>query len=396
MKLPKDTAAVESARARAVSALAQVVAATHRSGLKFAGILERCASARTFVFTVWCAFAAAGLSPSDSAQISSAAPPASPITSLTGIADVLRPHTDQASIGLPLDSPLPILAPSRQAYEVVSGCWGGAQMHVEQAWRLAGTPRATLVAVLDTGIDVGNAGLTGRVAESLTLLKGTESSDSYGHGTHVAATIAAIAPNCTILSLKVADDRGFCTPQRVAEGIRLATMWGADVINLSLQVEPCPDLASALEDAWKAGAVLVAAAGTPEAAGLECYTAEEMPPTYPACYPCVIAVAGIGEDGEVAPLSNRASWIDVAAPGRHTLSYVPGSELGYLTGTSTAAAHVSGLAALLCGIAVDGNNNGRLNDEVRRAIESTAVPTDIEGIGRGTVDAAAAVQSLLA
>ena len=113
-------------------------------------------------------------------------------------------------------------------------------------------------------------------------------------------------------------------------------------------------------------------------------------PVYPACYTQVIAVTGVTASGQPAPASNLAPWVDVAAPGYRTYSDVPGGH-GYLTGTSSAAAHVSGLAALLCGIAADRNGNGAVNDEVRRAIEATAVPLPGDGAGKGIVNAPAAV-----
>ncbi|MBN1152810.1 MAG: S8 family serine peptidase [Dehalococcoidia bacterium] len=292
------------------------------------------------------------------------------------------------------EAPHEMLVPSQEDLATVSDCWGASRMHVRDAWRLAGDSQPALVAVLDTGVAGDNPGLSGRICGNVSLVEETDSGEMRDHATHVAATIAAIAPNCTILSIRVADDRGFCTSRAVAEGIDIATRWGASVINLSLEVEASLALEAAIENAWMAGAVVVAAAGMPrnlnqrEESGLDT-------PAYPAAYPRVIAVAGIDQDDSAAPLTNRARWIDVAAPGYRTLAYSDGGQPMYLTGTSTAAAHVSGVAALLCGLAVDRNGDGRVNDEVRRAIEITADRTDSQGLGRGIVDASAAVLWLL-
>ncbi len=280
-------------------------------------------------------------------------------------------------------------------------------MQVQGAWQAAGPLKTVLVAVLDTGIDIDNPRLSGRIADSAALIDTSEVADMCGHGTHIAGSITTIAPNSRLLNVKVADDRGFCDTQHVAEGIRLAANRGAAVINLSLQVEPSPDLEAAVEYAWEKGVVLVAAAGMPlasistfQASGEAPVSTDEpcrppmSPPVYPASYTCVIAVTGTNQANGLASVSNRAVWVDVAAPGHRTFSDLLGGERGYLTGTSTAAAHVSGVVALLCGIAEDRSGNGLVNDEVRYALESSASPLAVDGTGSGIVNALAAVQAL--
>lgn len=347
-------------------------------------------SGRTFVLTLWLTCAIATL---PSATVLEEVQP------LTAFAPPQVAALAQASSAgdrnVPDHTPGGMPMPSRGALTIVSNCWGAARMNVPQAWQLVGAARTTVVAVLDTGIDANNAALEGRIVGRANLVGGTDVADVYGHGTHVAATIASIAPNCTILNVKVVDDRGCCASGIVAEGILRATNWGADVINLSLQVDPSPELEAAIEYAWERGAVVIAAAGTPHPPGLVAQSILDLAPNYPAAYPYVIAVAGTNEDDTIAPLSHRGWWIDVAAPGRRTLAYAPNDQLSLLTGTSSAAAHVSGVAALLCGIAVDRNDNCRVNDEVRHALEWTAEPLGIDGMGRGIVNAQAAVAFIL-
>jgi subtilisin family serine protease len=82
-------------------------------------------------------------------------------------------------------------------------------------------------------------------------------------------------------------------------------------------------------------------------------------------------MAASTQDGTLAPLSNYGDWVDVVAPGFNIYSTLPDNSYGYKSGTSFAAAHVSGLAALLCGVVTDTNGNGRINDEVRVVIESS-------------------------
>jgi len=350
---------------------------------------SRCLTGRVFVFALWstCLLAA----------LEFTGPATAPSLRLEEAPAMPAQYVNTAC--LPSAEP-GILEVSAEDHEIVDACWGAALMQVAEAWRTTGSAESTLVAVLDTGVDAGNAHLSSRLEDSVVLTGVPGADDLCGHGTHVAGTIAAIAPGCRILNVKVADDRGLCDTASVARGIRLAADRGATVINLSLEVAPSAELEAAVAYAWGRGAVIVAAAGMPSAPAAQLLAADSYPqaglsrsgarPVYPACYAPVIAVTGVTEERRLAPASNRAIWVDVAAPGYRTYSDVPGGH-GYLTGTSSAAAHVSGLAALLCSLAQDRNGDGFVNDEVRRAIESTALPMNLEGTGSGIVNASAAV-----
>ena len=103
--------------------------------------------------------------------------------------------------------------------------------------------------------------------------------------------------------------------------------------------------------------------------------------------PCV-AVAATDRSDTLALLSNHGEWVDMAAPGSSIYSTLPDNHYGLKTGTSFACAHVSGAAALLFDILVDTDGNGRLNDEVREALESGCQVINIEGTGNGLLDAA--------
>ena len=247
--------------------------------------------------------------------------------------------------------------------------------------------RKVIVAILDTGIDINHEDLNGKVVTEVNFTISPTSDDVYGHGTHIAGIIAAtsnnsmgiagLAPKSGLMNIKVADDYGRCQSAIVAKGVVWAVDNGANVINISLEInEPSRELEEAIDYAWSRGILVVAAAGN-QATGL---------PIYPACYKNCIAVTATDQDDSLAPLSNRGDWVDVAAPGFNIYSTMPGDDYGYESGTSFATAYVSGLAALLYGMVNDTNGNGRVNDEVRTAIEAGCDKIGVAGVGGGRIN----------
>ncbi len=248
--------------------------------------------------------------------------------------------------------------------------WALSQIQMQELWQTASGGSGVVVAVLDTGIDQGHEDLDGKVVVEANFTDSSTSGDVYGHGTHVAGIIAAysnngvgiagVAPESWLMNVKVAGDSGGCQASTVARGIIWAVDNGASVINVSIEFqEPSPELEDAVNYAWSQGAVVVAAAGNE---GSES-------PVYPAYYENCIAVAATRQNDTLAPLSNYGDWVDVTAPGFNIYSTLPDSSYGYKSGTSFASAYVSGLAALLFNVVTDTNGDGRLNDEVRAAIE---------------------------
>ena len=216
-------------------------------------------------------------------------------------------------------------------------------VHARTAHRMA-TGDGVVVAVLDTGIDRSHSMFAARVADGLDLVDGDDdpsegipdgidqdgdgrADDGFGHGTTVAGLVLAAAPNATILPVRVLDVEGRGTAGRVAAGIRYATDHGAQVINLSLGADGySPAIHDAIARARDWGLVVVAAAGNVRGAPA---------PQFPASEWGVIAATGnLGVPGDVwAPASN------VAGP-------YPGELWFRGTGTSFAAALVSGGVAL--------------------------------------------------
>ncbi|MFC2062522.1 S8 family serine peptidase [Chloroflexota bacterium] len=264
--------------------------------------------------------------------------------------------------------------------------WGLSQIQAPEVWPVTTGSPEILVAVLDTGIDRKHPDLAGKVAAENNFTDNPTPSDVNGHGTHIAGIIAAntgigtvgIVPEVKLMNAKVASDNGRCETSALAEGIIWAVDNGADILNISIQIsDSSPELQHAVDYAWERGVVIIAAAGN-SASNL---------PTYPAGYGNCIAVAAVKQDNALVSLSNRGDWVDVAAPGFDIYSTLPDSSYGYKTGTSFAAAYVTGIAALLLDVITDTNGDGKLNDEVREAIEAGCQDIGIDGVGNGLINA---------
>ncbi len=233
----------------------------------------------------------------------------------------------------------------------------GADVKAVPAWDAAKGDPETIIAVLDTGVDMGHPDLASKIVPGGYDFANDDldPSDDHWHGTHVAgiagaatgngAGIAGVAWNCSVLPVKVVDERGDGYYSWIIDGIIWATDQGADVINLSVGGDvPDTFLEDACRYAYEHGVVIVAAAGNDGGAVL-----------YPAAYDdYVLAVASSDFNDAISSYSNRGPEVDVAAPGEWILGpgplwYFGPYDLPYLfaSGTSAAAPHVAGLAALL-------------------------------------------------
>jgi thermitase len=320
---------------------------------------------------------------------------ASPLqkNTLTDTARTENPALPSDAIGLP-DSNTPTGRYSQSTLDLESQ-WALERIHaLPSAWGIAGDS-PVLVAVLDTGIDKNHEDLLGRVVAEIDFSESPTTADVYGHGTSIAGIIAAnidnglgiagLAPDCLLVNVKVADDDGRCQLSALTAGIIWAVDYGAKVINISIELkESTPELEAAVDYAWNKGALVIAAAGN-DGSSL---------PVYPAACENCLAVTAIQENGTLAPLANYGDWVDVAAPGMDIYSTLPGNSYGYKHGTSFATAYVSGLAAVLFSLATDTNGDGKLNDEVRRAIEAGCDAIGIAGTGNGIINVAASVAAL--
>ena len=245
-----------------------------------------------------------------------------------------------------------------------------ADIDAPEAWAITtGLSTNIKVAIIDSGIDYNHPDLAANYAGGADFTSpDNDPMDDHGHGTHVAGIIAAamnnltgspaaeegvagVAPNALVLAYKVCLADGTCSDFAVAQGIAQAIADGANVINLSLGgPEFSQSSFDAVQDAWNAGVVVVAAAGNDGTTGL----------FYPAAHPNVVSVGAFDEDHKRAPFSNYGSWVDISAPGNVIFSSYPMAgcggagtlpgEVGCYTwnsGSSMASPHVAGAAALV-------------------------------------------------
>lgn len=257
-----------------------------------------------------------------------------------------------------------------------------AKLQIAQAHQLA-TGHDILVAVIDSQIDAGNPNLEGTVVKSFAALAGEATPQR--HGTAMAGAIAAhgrllgIAPRARLLAARAfggAPDDAKGTSFAIYKALQWAADNDARIVNMSFAGPADPDLHRMLAAAYEKGMVLIAAAGN---------AGPNSPPLYPAADSSVIAVTATDSNDGLYDMANHGAYIRVAAPGVEILAVAPGESLQITTGTSVAAAHVSGLAALLLEL-----SPSLKPQDIRAIITASAKPVGSAGL----VDAYQAVMAL--
>jgi subtilisin family serine protease len=249
-----------------------------------------------------------------------------------------------------------------------------------------------VVAIIDTGIDYthpalgGGFGATHKVRGGRDFVNDDDDPmDDHGHGTHVAGIVAAngggllgVAPEASLLAFKVLDEGGAGRDSWVLAAIEASVQHGADVVNMSLGRPAVVDdpVVKALENAYARGIVFAVAAGN---------TGRFFGIGSPAGAPSAITVGAIDRDGVVAGFSSKGPVIpgasikpEIVAPGVGILSSMPGGGSAAFSGTSMAAPHVAGVAALVRSMHPDWSA-GRL----RNALITAAGPTGAEVMAGG-------------
>jgi len=276
--------------------------------------------------------------------------------------------------------------------------WGVDRIDAEKVWGIT-TGDPIKVAIVDTGIDVKHPDLIDNLKGGVSTVGYTSSyNDDNGHGTHVAGIAAAIdneigvigvGPQIDLYAVKVLDRRGSGYLSDVIEGLDWAITNKMQVVNMSLgTASDVQSFHDAVAKVYAAGITQVAAAGNSGGAVI-----------YPAAYSEVIAVSATDNTDAIASWSSRGPEIDLAAPGVNIYSTYKGQTYKTLSGTSMAAPHVTGAAALVlsvpdkCQYLLD-TALGCSPAEVQKRLQDTAewltkvIP---EGQGSGLVDAEKAV-----
>ncbi|TAK21275.1 MAG: hypothetical protein EPO26_15195 [Chloroflexota bacterium] len=300
--------------------------------------------------------------------------------------------------------------------------WALTRIEAPSAWDIQRGVASVTIAVLDSGADLGHPDLAGKLlAGENTLGAGsaacpttTTAADDHSsaHGTHVAgiagastddgAGVASLAWRPMILPIKVLDCQGVGDDAQIVAGIDRAIARGAQVINLSVGGPGQSSVLDAgIERAWRAGIIIVAAAGNQGTTT----------PFYPAASPHALAVGATDASDRLLPISNHGWWLGVVAPGSAILSTyrrdLDGWDvaLGYQrkTGTSMASPHVAALAALLIS-SFPGHGPDRIGGIIRAAADRieacptgiTSCPYDLTGhndyYGHGRINAARALR----
>ncbi|MGO1051979.1 S8 family peptidase [Crossiella sp. CA198] len=283
------------------------------------------------------------------------------------------------------------------------------QIGAPTAWAAGYTGSGVTVAVLDTGVDNTHPDLADREVGGKNFSGSPDALDHYGHGTHVASTIAGtgaksggkyrgVAPDARLLDVKVLADNGSGADSGIIAGMQWAAEQGADIVNMSLGGFDTPDL-DPLEEAVntlsaKHGTLFVIAAGN---AGPRAGTIHS-----PGSADAALTVGAVDRDNQLAEFSSRGPRKgggmikpDLTAPGvdivaaRHAdgkIGEPVGDGYTRLSGTSMATPHVAGATALLAQ-----QHSGLTGDQLKALLTGSSVPTP--GLtpfeqGAGRVDSA--------
>jgi hypothetical protein len=253
-----------------------------------------------------------------------------------------------AELGSPvgLDQSAPAYADPFAALTYGPAMTGALELHESS------TGKGQLVAVIDTGIDVAHPDLADRLREPVDT-----TDQGFGpeiHGTAVAGIIAAeagnaigsfgVAPQVEILPIKACHPKeagglaARCTTSSLVKALDVAITEDASIINMSLAGPPDDLVARFVAEAVSRDRLIIAGAGNGGAHGK---------PGHPAALPGVLAVTAVDIASRPYAQANRGTYIDVAAPGVDIVSTAPEGRYPPLSGTSMAAAHVTGIAALI-------------------------------------------------
>ncbi len=289
---------------------------------------------------------------------------------------IAQPHYVYIANGAAKALPVPQYAP--------------AKLKLTEAHKIASGKRVK-IAVIDTQVDTTHPAFGGGITETFDAL-GESKPIAENHGTAIAAILGAraeltgVAPGASVLAIRAFAGNAKGQPQSytlaILKALDFAVSSGARVVNMSFAGPSDPILGQAIAAAEAKGVTIVAAAGN---------GGPDAKPAYPAAYPGVIAVTATDNADQLYKNANHGTYIAVAAPGVDIIAAATKGAYDISSGTSMAAAHVSGIAALMLE-----KNPKLLPKDIRALLLSSAHKTSGQSadLGAGIADAAGALAAV--
>mgnify|MGYP001243325143 CR=1 FL=1 len=256
--------------------------------------------------------------------------------------------------------------------------------------------KGIIVAVIDSQMDLEHSELAGVVVDAFNAISRGGAGEPNTHGTAIGSIIAArgqltgVAPGASIVTVRAFEGvsrfgPALGTSRALLQGVDWAFSRRARIFNLSFAGPKDPLFLKALTRLSAEGAILIASAGN---------EGDRSPALYPAAADMVIAVTALNQKDNLFIAASHGDYVEMASPGVDILVALPGQRYGFMSGTSMAAAHISGIAALILE-----HNRDLPAAELRRILVSTAEDLGASGrdalYGAGRVSAAKAIQAAL-
>ena len=242
--------------------------------------------------------------------------------------------------------------------------WSLEHIHAVEMWKRGYTGEGVVVAVLDTGCNISHPYIKHSIIGGMNFTndyggKASNYNDNNGHGTHICGIISAaynrkngmsgVAPDTKLLVLKVLNGDGTGEVEPILRAINMAVNWRGshgkrvNIIGMSFGTEQnYPELERAINAAAENNILVVTAAGI-DGDGKR----STIEVTYPGFYKSVMQVGASDINDKPALFSNTNKNLDIVAPGVDILSLSPNNGYAVMSGTSMAAPHVAGGAALI-------------------------------------------------